>query len=135
MGGVCHWCKVEQVQLCQQSDGMKYFMVYVFFINSCLKVVLQLVSSCCAGNWHVLFLLKRCPTMVKTHFLLVKTRKWCQPTLFPVQINELSLKGGDKSCQFVHFWRLETRLCSCSTMALKGYSCSLTTSHDQAAFK
>lgn len=114
---------------------IKSFLLYMFFINSCLKTVLQLVSSSCNNNCIVLLFLKICPTMVKSHLRLVRTRKWCWPTPVPLKIYTFFLLGGGKSWRSVHFGELGTRLCWCSSVTVKGLSSSLMTFRDQATSK
>ena len=72
---------VEQVQLCRETYGTSYFLLYMLFINYCLYTVLQLWSSW-NRNFPVLLFLYRCLTMVGSDLRLV-TWCLCRSTPFP----------------------------------------------------
>lgn len=132
LGYVCHLCTRWTSQTVwrkwwYQLFSVMYVAPYLLLINSATMFVLLALDI----YYPVMSLfLNCCPGVVEPILLLIRTRKWCRPTPFPIQVDPFSLMGGCKSWQSILILKLERMLCSCSTKALKGFSYSLITFHD-----
>ena len=109
---------------------------YIFiYVLACIQLLLihnvEIGVCFCNRNCRVKLFLSWYPVVVKLHLLLVTIRKWCQCIPSTVKMDAFTLISGGKSWPSVHLGKSETMLCSCSTRAIMGFSCSLRPCRDQ----